>query len=90
MAGFLLPPQNHPAREMLGDMANLVEVLDRRNLEKMPAFEQAIRIGRRTLAGNPEAKRAFIICLRADDERWLISVGPRGGWRKEWNFGAGK
>lgn len=31
-----------------------------------------------------------IVCLRANDERWLISIGPRGGWKFLWSFGTGR
>lgn len=85
MAGFKLPPQNHPAREAMGDMATLAEILNPANIAKLPEFSRAIR-------NFPKgAARAInVVCLRADDERWLISVGPRGGWRKLWNFGTGR
>jgi len=37
----------------------------------------------------PIAKSVNIVCIRANDERWLISVGPRGCWKCLWNFGTG-
>jgi hypothetical protein len=89
---FSIPPVNHPAREAMGDMAHLAELLDPANIGKLPMMAQALSQGRRAIA---EAKGAVksvnYICLRADTaERWLISIGPRGGWRKLWNFGDGR
>jgi hypothetical protein len=86
MAGFILPPQNHLAREA-APVEALVSLLDRRNLAALPHFADALRLARNDFPAG--ARRVFIVCLRADDERWLISVGPRGGWRKEWNYGTG-
>jgi plasmid stabilization system protein ParE len=90
MAGFRIPTTDHPARDAMGDLAHIAEVLDRRNVERLPDFAEAIRSARRTIAATPAARAVNIICLRADDERWLISVGPRGGWRRVWNFGTGR
>lgn len=86
MAGFILPPAGHIARD-LAPVEALVEILDRRNLANLPDFGEALRTVRRTFPKG--AKSVAIVCLRADDERWLISVGPRGGWRKVWNYGRG-
>lgn len=86
---FSLPTADHPARAMF-DMASLVEILDPRNVAKLVCFREAICSARRTIAeSNGAIKRVTMVCLRADDERWLISVGARGGWRNEWNFGTG-
>lgn len=90
MPGFALPTIGHPAREAMGDIAHVVECLDRRNVERLPDFAEAIRSARKTLAGCSAARSVNIICLRGDDERWLISVGPRGGWKRLWNFGTGR
>lgn len=84
MVGFKLPLQNTPAREALGDMETIVSILDPANLSKLPCFSKAIRIQ------VEPGTRVNIVCLRADDERWLISVGPKGGWKKIWNFGRGR
>lgn len=89
---FHLPPQDHKAREAMGDMAHVAEVLNPANLGKMLVTWQAVREARRMFDGDGiKPARVFFIILRGDsDERWLISVGPRGGWRKEWNFGNGR
>lgn len=86
---FHLPTADHKARTMF-DMESLVEILDPRNADKLVCFREAICKARRTIAeSNGAINRVVTVCIRADDERWLISVGARGGWRKEWNFGTG-
>ena len=30
------------------------------------------------------------IVLRANNEVWLISFDPRGGWKRLWNFGSAR
>lgn len=90
MAGFRLPTADHPAREAMGDIAHLVEILDPRNAARLPDFGEAIRSARRTIASAPAARRVNVVCLRGDDERWLVSVGPRVGWKRLWNFGTGR
>lgn len=88
MAGFALPPMTHPAREAMGDLATVAEILNPANLGRLREFSRALS---ETRAHFPKgAKSVNVICLRADDERWLIAVGPRGGWKKLWNFGTGR
>lgn len=81
-----LPPAGHPARELF-DVADLVAVTTgERPLAVLP---EALSSARRFLAANPAARRVACIVLRADNDQVdLITVGPRGGWRKEWRFGA--
>ena len=86
MSGFILPPTNHIAQ--FAPIEVLVDLLDRRNIEKLPSFQEALRIAHKNFPAG--AKSVIIGCLRANDERWLISVGPRGGWKKIWNFGDGR
>lgn len=88
---FRLPTADHAAREMM-DIASVAEILNPANLAKMATLPSAIAQGKRTIAeSNGAIKRVVIICIAAQsDERWLISVGSRGGWRKEWNFGTGR
>ena len=85
---FSLPLPGTLAREACGDMAALVEILDPRNVRKLPDFREALCAARKSFPAG--AKSVNIVCLRADDERWLISVGPRGGWKRLWNFGTGR
>ena len=88
---FHLPAQTHKARELIGDMATLAVTLDPANAAKLPAVWQALRSARAMFEGaGLKPSRVCLVILRADSgERWLISVGPKGGWRKEWNFGSG-
>lgn len=86
---FSLPLAGSAAREALGDLASVAVILDPANVGKLPDFRAAVCAARRTLEAEPLARRVNVICLRADDERWLVSVGRRGGWRKLWNFGRG-
>lgn len=85
---FFLPPADHKAREFMGDIAHVAEVLAPGNRALVPTFPEARAVAKRMFA-NGAVKRVFSICMRADGEFWLISVGARGGWRKEWNFGKG-
>lgn len=86
---FRLPPAGSFAREAMGDIEHVAEVLDPRNIDKLPTFRAALSIAKKQLQNSAGAKRINIICIRADDERWLLSVGPRGGYRCLWNFGTG-
>jgi hypothetical protein len=86
---FSLPLAGTAAREALGDLVHVAEVLHPANVGRLPDFREAIANGRRTIAGS-DASHVYVICLRGDDERWLISVGRRGGWKKVWNFGTGR
>lgn len=85
---FPLPPAGSFAREAMGEMAHVAELLNPANVGNLPCFTAALRETRKNFPVG--AKTVNVICLRADDERWLISVGPRGGWRKLWNFGTGR
>ena len=88
---FRLPTPDHPARQFLVDMRHVAEVLDPRNLDRLPTLAAAIREARRFTKQDRAVARISMICLNeASDERWLISVGRRGGWRREWNFGTGR
>jgi hypothetical protein len=91
MAGFQLPLSNTAVREQMGDIAHVAEVLDYRNVAKLPVVWQARRKALEAMAADSAIKRINFIVIRADsDERWLISIGRRGGWRKLWNFGTGR
>jgi hypothetical protein len=90
---FLLPPVGHRARELMGDIATLANTLDPANAAKLPTTWQACKSARATFEADTTRamSRVSFVVLRADnDERWLISCGPRGGWKKEWNFGNGR
>lgn len=87
---FHLPTTSHPARELMGDPASLVETLRPERAAQLPALWQARRKALDYLAAVPAARRVCFVVLRGDTaERWLVSFGRKGGWKKEWNFGAG-
>lgn len=90
MVGFKLPLPDTEAREAMGDIETLAVMLDPANVAKLPTLRQALNQGRNFMARSPEVKAVHYVILRADDERHLIRVGRRGGWRKVWNFGTGK
>jgi hypothetical protein len=50
----------------------------------------AKRMAREAFAANPAARRLFYIVMETDDRLSLISIGPRGGHRREWTFGWGR
>jgi len=88
---FRLPTLNHPAREAVGDIAALAVTLDPANAGRLPTLQQARRNALALLAATPAASRVNSVVLRLEnDERHLISFGPKGGWRKVWNFGTGR
>lgn len=87
---FALPSPDHPAREMIGDLSHLAEVLNPKNAAALLSLPEARRVSRESFEGSVKPRRVVMVVLRGNDERWLVSFGPRGGWRKEWNFGAGK
>jgi hypothetical protein len=89
---FHLPTADHPARELI-DVAHVAEVLAPQNAINLLTTFQARKSAERAFEADTAkvVKRVCYIVLRADnDERWLISFGRRGGWRKEWNFGTGR
>jgi hypothetical protein len=87
---YRLPPTAHPARELFA-MEDLAEILNPANLAKLPCLRQAIVQGRKVVADSAGAIRSVAyVCLRADDDRVLITVGARGGWKLRWNFGNGR
>lgn len=86
---FHLPPTAHKARAFLGDMSALADTLHPTNAAKLRPVWQIVR-DTRPMFGDRAVKRVYAVTVRFDTgERWLISVGRKGGWRKEWNFGAG-
>lgn len=88
--GFSLPSLGTPAREAMGDIAHIAEILNPARVSELLSFPNAIRAAKEAFAFAPGIKKVNIVCLRANDECWLISVGPRGGWKLVWNFGNGR
>jgi hypothetical protein len=90
---FRLPPVDHPAREAMGDVATIAAILDPRDAHLLRTTWQARRDALNAFEADTSGamSRINFVVIRADsDERWLISVGRRGGWRKLWNFGTGR
>ena len=84
---FKLPPQDHKARELM-DIRHMAVVLNPANAANLPAIHQAVSMARRYFETELAARRVCYVIIKYDTaERWLISIGRKGGWRKEWNFG---
>lgn len=91
---FAIPTEGTAAREMMGDIAYVAELLAPANRVKLPTFGEALRKARRFMADADKAtSRVTFVCwgncnISSQYQRIvLISVGKRGGWRKEWDFG---
>ena len=54
---------------------------------RLPTFREGLTATRRYLAAESAAVDATFLCLRADGAVWLVTVGPRDGWRRRWSFG---
>lgn len=80
-----LPPADHAAREMF-DISDLVAIGT--GAERPATLQEALHSARQTFASSMPGlvRRVMFIVRKADDALWLISVGPKGGWRKEWEF----
>lgn len=92
---FRLPTEaaNPVAREAMGDIETVAETLNPANVGKLLTAMQARCAAKRTFEADTTGalRRVNFIVIRADsDERWLISFGRRGGWKKLWNFGTGR
>lgn len=87
---FHLPTTSHPARQLI-DLARVAEILNPANADKLLPIWKARGIALRTFEATPAARRVALVIVRADtDEKWLVTFGRKGGWRKEWNFGTGR
>lgn len=86
-----LPRIGTPEREMF-DLRDLVAIaLGKRDpIAGIPAAKAAAK---RAFAAYADSElkptRFCYIVLEGDDRLSLISVGPRGGWKREWTFGWG-
>jgi hypothetical protein len=81
-----LPPQGHPARDMF-DVADLVAVSTGAYPVACDNFRLR-RSARETFARCDAARRITFFKVNAsNDQLELVSVGRRGGIRKEWTFG---
>ena len=82
----LLPPQGHPAREMFA-VEDLVAAAN--GDYPVPCQNWQLRkSAAATFAGNSAAKRVVFIKVNpTNDQVELVSIGRRGGVRREWVFG---
>jgi hypothetical protein len=80
-----LPPLPHPSRRFF-DPADLAAKLENRTIE---FFRNALAKARQDVQSGHKAPIHFL-SARADGQIWLCAVGPRGGWKKVWNFSRAK
>lgn len=93
---FNIPLEGTQAREFLGDMSHVAELLSPANRGKLPTFGEALRKARRFIDENRSAgvRGTTVICYgncnvpSQYQQIILLHVGPRGGFRKVWDFGA--
>ena len=81
-----LPLSSSPLRSMF-DVAHLAEIAHPANRSKLRTFREAVTSAREYLAAERGAKAVNTICLCADGTLQLVSVGPKGGIKRLWNFG---
>lgn len=91
---FALPLTGTKTREIMGDLAHVVEVLHPNNRAKLRPFGEALRNARKFMEtyGKEVARANFICYGNCNVPKYhgcivLVSVGRRGGFRVEWNFG---
>lgn len=88
---YALPLPGHPAREAMGDLATVAEILAPEHAAKLQPVWKHRAAALAFFEANPAARRYNVIVVRMDsDEKWLVSFGRKGGWRKLWNFGTGR
>lgn len=87
---FNIPTEGSKARKLI-DMQPVAEILNPVNASKLLTTLQVRKSAEAMFKADKAIKRVCFIVIRAEnDQRWLISFGRRGGWRKEWNFGTGR
>ena len=80
-----LPLSSSPLRSMF-DVAHLAEMANPSNRAKLATFRQAVQSARAMISDG--VKSVNCICVTADGCLRLIQIGPRGGVKRLWNFGA--
>jgi hypothetical protein len=85
---MLVLPSASSALRNLFDVAHLAEIAAPANRAKLRTFREAVTSARQYLAAERGAKAVNTICLCADGTLQLVSVGPKGGIKRLWNFGA--
>ena len=81
-----LPPLSHPARELFA-VADLAAV-GTGSVPVLAGLHRARKAALRLLDAMPAARRVALFHVRAEDDMLeLVSVGRKGGIRREWVFG---
>jgi hypothetical protein len=80
---LLLPSSNSSLRELF-DIETLI------NWKELPTFNPTLNSARKHAREQRRngVKEVFCIAMRANSHIWLFRVGPRGGWKKLWDFGS--
>jgi len=79
-----LPPRDSEIRDLF-TVEQLAEMTTNGNTP--PTFNEARYSARQQFQACKGIRGIFMICMRADDEIWLVRFGSRGGWKRLWNFG---
>jgi hypothetical protein len=86
---FRIPPENHNSRAYF-DMHSIAEILAPANAARLPSLSRALCEARKQVGQGAVRGLAYICRRDSTDDRVLIFVGPRGGWKQLWNFGNGR
>jgi len=70
------------------NIADLIPLGTYAGLSALPQFREALDNGRSCCASDSAVRSVNMLTLRASGEVWLITVGPKGGWKRRWNFGS--
>lgn len=80
----LLPPSGSPLRDCF-DVEDLVAIGTKQR--QAPLLKEAKIYARDYFRTADKAvNRLYFIAMVANDDLWLISIGPRGGVQYHWNF----
>lgn len=83
---ILLPPTGSPAREAMGTLEHVANVLAPGNRLKLLTMREAQAGAIAFLAASPAASHVNAIVIRVNGDFELMEFGPKGGKRTLWNF----
>lgn len=83
---LMMPQSGTEVRDLI-NVEHLVMIASPENRAKLPTFREAISNAVKNMKADRTVRAVHTYCLRADGQLWLMRVGPRGGWKCEWNFG---
>jgi hypothetical protein len=72
----------------LFDVADLAALAAPANRRALPTFRAAVMAAREYIAVEQNCNAVNSLCVCADGTLQLVRVGPCGGVRRLWNFGA--